>query len=212
MAKETRYYSCNVSPQYNFYRRLTIPETYEEDDTPRRFKELLSPRPKPVREVRKEAKSAKSDVWTVRPGETFREFNARIREAGESVPPGIPTTFRAGARTPGVKRDEEPMPEPMPKPMLLKRTAEETPLEDERAKTRKQERLRQRRDQIKEKKERKREEKHEDAVWIERRGLRDVVRAPPALKVLPKATLKIKKSHHQDLSERPKAPISVEYR
>ncbi len=130
------------------------PQSYAEDDTPRRFKDLLNPRKafdeaEYYAKVAKHASSAKaakhkesakasnhaSDarttgkdaatgaatgkrpykeaaqedgdssgaedtdaMWRVRPGESFRDFNARIREAGLSAPPFSPSPAVASAR------------------------------------------------------------------------------------------------------------------
>jgi hypothetical protein len=158
---------------------LSIPAVYAEDDTPRRFKDLLN-KPKFKRPVTDQP--IKDDFWTVRPGETFRDFNARIREAGLSTPPGIPTSFRG---SPPPKQTE---PTKQVKP--AKKFAAQPTTTGEVTKRKRKEFLKKRKEQ----KRQKVDDHHSDYDEYEVKGLRDVVKAPPQLKFTPKATtLKVDK-------------------
>jgi hypothetical protein len=85
------------------------------DDTPKRFKEMMNPQ---VKDTQKDkaavALENKADeAWVVRPGETFREFNARVKGLGLTVPPGVSESYRLdrnGRRyssIPSIKKIEE---------------------------------------------------------------------------------------------------------
>lgn len=123
-------------------------------------------------------KGSVDDRWTVRPGETFREFNARIREAGLSLPPGVPETLRSGV----VERSEVPEVRPMKKFIL--QDEEES---GNKTKRKRKEYLKQRKESGK----RKRDD-DSDFEGYERKRFRDVVKAPPVLRVAPKEALKVK--------------------
>lgn len=183
---------------------MDTPEAaYPEDDTPRRFKELLQQ----ATAARNRGASvppkgnrvpAVDDEWVVRPGESFREFNARIRQSGLSVPPGV----SEATRYPREPRSERQVRETVPAKRFA---APELPspvvAPGERTKQKRREYLKQRREVKKLKKHRSQagtdsddDGDGADAGRANPRSLlhtRDVVQAPPALKVTPKATLKI---------------------
>lgn len=164
-----------------------MPDIYSDDDTPRKFKDLMkspsSPSSAPKKKATMQDTPKADDQWTVRPGETFRDFNARIRLAGLSLPPGVPEAFRGA---PGKKRPSDvppPLPPPATKP-LPKFTDEEG------SKTRKR-----RKEYLKQRKAVKKSKEHDSSDLEEyegRRNFRDVVQAPPVLKVTPRETLKMK--------------------
>ena len=140
------------------------------DDTPRRFRDLMqpkkfvassAPREEPKKSPTKEVKEApQNDAWSVRKGETFAEFNARIKMAGLSVPPGVPQTTRSD---PGIVRDQKP---------LKKTEVPEVPQGDKTKKRRKL--FMQQRSKVAA------EEADDRYVTFEPRKLKDVVLAPPS--------------------------------
>lgn len=99
-----------------------------EDDTPRRFRELLQQQaasekdgPSPPGSRGKTRGKGKGrdreattppvdDRWVVRPGESFREFNARIRQSGLSVPPGVSEATRHPRASPETRQPREMIP------------------------------------------------------------------------------------------------------
>ena len=185
---------------------LEIPAVYGEDDTPRRFKNLMAPKPaKSTKSAHHTPASAPREdgPWTVRPGETFRDFNARIRAAGLSTPPGIPETFR-GAH-PVVKRSTEDTTTD-PQDRTVKRPAPVKPMPKflPAAASPENEKKRKRKEALKQRKatKRARAEGESDYDEYEIKGLRDVVKAPPQL-VTPKATLKM---NNTGTNQRKKAP------
>jgi hypothetical protein len=157
--------------------------TYE-DDTPRRFKDLLT-RPKSIPKSKTVVKKG-DDEWTVRPGESFRQFNTRIREAGLSVPPGVPETFRGGAKHSQSRVESSnncinsAKPSLTTKPLPKFSQAEGDGIRQKRKEHLKNRRVKRVRDS------------GSDLEEYEQRGIRDVVKAPPTIKVAPKATLKLK--------------------
>lgn len=177
---------CILSvPMYS----LDIPDTYKYDDTPKRFREIMNPtKAKKTAEKSKgkdksgaTRKDRPNDVWTVRPGEGFREYNSRILDAGYTVPPGVPETFR-GPFTPR-PADVKP----------AKKYAQEPAVPGE--KTRKK-----RTDYLKQKKEQSKRQKVENTIQsedsdyevYEQKKLRDVAKAPPVFRSLPRENLKMK--------------------
>lgn len=185
------------------YRNLEIPEKYEEDDTPRKFKELMSLLKPPSATAATSSttslgkkKGRSDDPWTVRPGEGFREYNARLIKAGCTVPPGTPKTLRDPLASPSSTADatsSRPPPKAAARP--LKRYAEED-LKAPEGGTRKQRAAKLRRQKEQETKKRKREKAQDpdnsDYEVYEQRSLRDVVTAPPIFRSVPKETLKSK--------------------
>lgn len=189
---------------------LTQPLTYAEDDTPRRFKDIMRGpvnKKKPVAPM-----SLKDDTWTVLPGETFRDYNARIRGAGLTVPPGVPETYRAGQKRP-LSSSASAAVASSAASHATKATAttEEKPAKkfiveaDEGGKTK-----RKRTEYLKQRKEKNKNsalQNSSDSEYERReepRGLKQVVKAPPTFKVIPKAALKmhepkINKAKHSSL-------------
>jgi len=163
-----------------------IPEKYEEDDTPSRFKLLMNP---PTKNTVKPSQRANTvdDEWTVRPGETFRQFNARIRGSGLSLPPGVPETTRVHQ---GYSHNEERSQEDAQerRPEMRFAASEGTRLPGERTKQKRKEFLK-RKDEAKRRKN-KNDNDHDacSLVNAQRKNFRDVVKKPPNLKVKPKAT------------------------
>lgn len=167
---------------------------------PKKFKRLLEQKNKQPRAPKAEpARADKDDVWAIRAGETFREFNARIRNAGLTLPPGVPQTLRGDPSQHRPPQTQPPAPPSFPsrqraeKPAMLF-SAEKGPADapdlayGERSKQRRKEYQRNK----KETKRREREEDEADRVPPPpKRRLGDVVQAPPSLKTTPKATLKL---------------------
>ena len=174
---------------------------------PRKFKELMAmTKPHTATAAAAAAPSASTsgkkrgradDPWTVRPGEGFREYNARLIKAGCTVPPGTPETLR------------DPLaPAHPPKAAVRppKRYAEED-LKAPEGGTRKQRAAKLRRQKEQDAKRRKREKTQDqdnsDYEVYEQRSLRDVVTAPPIFRSVPKETLKIK---HREPGQSKKKP------
>ena len=167
---------------------LKVPERYEEDDTPSRFKFLMNPPAKGI--IKSSQRTSKiDDEWIVRPGETFRQFNARIRSSGLSLPPGVPEATRVRQENPH-KEYHNQVDSLERRPGVRVVPSEDTRLSGERTKQKRKAFLR-RKDEAK-----RRKTKDDEygatcnQVNMQRRHLRDVVQAPPNLKVRPKATLK----------------------
>ena len=167
---------------------LTVPEKYEEDDTPSRFKLLMNP---PAKKITKTSQSTSKidDEWIVRPGETFRQFNARIRSSGLSLPPGVPEATRIHQESLH-KGDHNKVDAQQRRPEMKVAPSEDARLSGEKTKQKRKAFLK-RKDEAK-----RRKTKNDDdtdaaynLVNMQRKNLRDVVQAPPNLKVRPKATL-----------------------
>lgn len=200
---------------------LAVPTKYEEDDTPRRFKDLMKPaEKKPTTATgtgKHTPKNKADDVWTVRPGETFRDFNKRIREAGLTVPPGVPETIRVGTQSNQVKRPisrededselseheaaQEQHRSKQPKKLTTsssgsaypqKRVVEEA-MPGEKTKMKKKKYLKERK--LASKKTHGYEDeggRYQKMQHQQQPKFREVVKAPPALRTVPKATLKMR--------------------
>ena len=195
----------------------TCETAYTEDDTPRRFKELLqqsttTKSKNTTASSSRDGTSKVDDEWTVRPGESFREFNARIRQSGLTVPPGV----SEATRYPREFRNELPVRETLPvKRFAAPELSDSAVVPGERTKQKRKEYLKQRREAKKLKKRQTQVSTDENDADDDTRSAsdisnrrassgshlhtRDVVQAPPALKVIPKATLKMnqRRSPHQ---------------
>lgn len=167
---------------------LEIPDSYEYEDTPKRFREIMNPtKAKNTAEngkgrdkSRATLKDRPNDVWTVRPGEGFREYNSRIINAGYTVPPGVPETFRG----PFIPRPAEVKP--------AKKYAQEPVMPGEKTRKKHSEYLKQKKEQSKRQKVETPQSEDSDYEVYEQKKLRDVAKAPPVFKSLPKETLKMK--------------------
>lgn len=191
---------------------MSTPETaYTEDDTPRRFRELLQ-RSTATRNKGSPAFPPKDgvvkvdDEWVVRPGETFREFNARIRQSGLTVPPGVSEATRYPCEPHTRPSTRDPLPA---KRFAVSVPSDSAVVPGERTKQKRKEYLKQRREakRLKRHKTRAHSDDEDDGGGASAGKLgsgallhtRDMVQAPPTLRVTPKATLKItsRRSPHQ---------------
>lgn len=147
--------------------------------TPKNIKSIEAP-------IETSNKKKKHDsIWNVKEGETFPSYNARIKSAGLSKPPGIPETYRKGEENIGSSNAGGLV---MKRKIIDPTISKDDDVEDGlKTKRRRKEFMKNR---SKKDINNRNIDDGDDVIEINRKVFKDVVDAPPQIRNKPKNNLK----------------------